>query len=191
MRRVRRTGASEKVWDFSELAARPSRLRSVLISVRELDRLLILHASMSKVLWVWGKKEVERQHHATQLENGNILLFDNGQRRRRSRVLEVDAARRRIVWQYTAPDFYTAIRGAVQKLPNGNVLATLSDSGHAVELTRDGDKVWEFWNPDVHKEQDRSERAIIYRLTRYSSDYLRRSPLGQTPTEAAGKGLQR
>ena len=52
-------------------------------------------------------------------------MFDNGRRRRWSRVLELDPAARRIVWEYgRAPEqrFFSAKRGGSQKLANGNVL---------------------------------------------------------------------
>ena len=43
------------------------------------------------------------------------------------------------------------LRRAVQKLANGNFLATLSDRGQVQEITRKGRVVWEFWNPQVKR----------------------------------------
>ena len=151
---------------------------SILLSVREIDRIVILDKNVEKVLWSWGKGELEGQHHATHLENGNILLFDNGVRRKQSRVLEMDPVSGKIVWSFAQKGFYTRLRGSAQKLPCGNVLAVESDSGHAVEISPDKKVVWEFWNPDV-RGKETPTRAVIYRMMRYPLDYLDQGVLKQ------------
>lgn len=145
---------------------------SILLSMRELNRIAILDAELTTVLWVWGGPKLQGQHHATQLDNGNILVFDNGVERRSSRVIEVDPASREMVWTYSNPELFTRLRGAAQMLPNGNVLVTESDSGHAIEVTRDRKIVWEFWNPEVRTDRGRTERDAIYRLLRYPPSYF-------------------
>jgi hypothetical protein len=144
---------------------------SILLSVRELNRIVIVDHSMTRLLWSWGVGELEEQHHATLLANGNIMVFDNGIRRKQSRVVELNPATKKIEWSFTQPNFYTRLRGAAQKLPNDNVLITESDKGHAFEITPTGKIVWEFWNPDVIDEEPPT-RAIIYRMTRYEKNYL-------------------
>ncbi|MEM9190500.1 MAG: arylsulfotransferase family protein [Myxococcota bacterium] len=145
-------------------------LGSILLSVRELNRLFVLDPALEEVLWTFGEGELQGQHDATQLEGGTILVFDNGVRRNQSRVLEIDPVRREIVWTYEHPDLFTQLRGGAQKLPNGNVLITESDSGHALEVNLAGEVVWEFWNPDLRGSPP--ERAVIYRLNRYSPSFL-------------------
>ena len=93
------------------------------------------------------------QHDPDLLPNGNILLFDNfghygpgGA----SRILEFDPVSLEIVWRYDGTDeqpFWTNVRGAQQRLPNGNTLITESESGRLVEVTASGEIVWEFVNP--------------------------------------------
>lgn len=144
---------------------------SLLFSCRELSRVIITNASLTKVLWVWGKDELEEQHHATQLSNGHLMIFDNGIYRRQSRVLEVDAKKRKIAWSYSNSRLFTKLRGSAQRLPNGNVLITESDSGHVLEVTRAGETVWEFWNPFLRKVSGRTERDSIYRFMRYPTAY--------------------
>jgi hypothetical protein len=146
---------------------------SILLSVRELSRVVILDPKLERVIWSWGEGELQEQHHASLLDNGNILVFDNGTRRKKSRVIELDPRAGKIVWTYSAPGFYTRLRGAAQKLPNGNVLATESDSGHVIEVTPKGRIVWEFWNPIV-RGRENPERDAIYRMRRYPRDYLLR-----------------
>ena len=73
------------------------------------------------------------QHTASQLANGNILLFDNGAKRpdaeggEYSRALELrldDAAGTAVkVWEYRAdPDIYAPIASSAYRLNNGNTL---------------------------------------------------------------------
>jgi outer membrane protein assembly factor BamB len=102
------------------------------------------------------------------LENGNILIFDNGRRRKYSRVIEFDPRVGKIVWQYKADppgEFFSSTRGSAQRLANGNTLITESDKGRAFEVTPAGAVVWEFWSTDRRAEN--KERGAIYRMNRY------------------------
>jgi len=150
---------------------------SVLLSFRNADRVAILSPELDEVLWAWGQGELDAQHDATQLGNGNVLLFDNGMLRGTSRVVEVDPRTDEIAWSYGPDDLFTRLRGGAQELPSGNILITESDRGHVVEVTREGEQVWEYWNPDVRGEGDDAERGIIYRMNRFPSSFFR--PLGQ------------
>lgn len=151
---------------------------SVLLSVREIDRIVLLNPKMTAVLWSWRGPakgdSLEGQHDASLLANGNISVFDNGVRRKRSRLLEIDPRSGKIAWRYSAPGFFSRLRGAMQRLPNGNTLATLSDSGQAVEITTDHKVVWQYWHPDVRQVDGRQTRAVIYRARRYPPGYLHR-----------------
>jgi len=153
---------------------------SVLLSFRNISRVAILSAALDEVLWVWGRGELQGQHDATQLENGRLLIFDNGSRRNASRAIEVDATTNEIGWTYEADDFFTELRGGAQRLPNGNTLITESDRGRAAEVTTAGEVVWEFWNPDVRNTAEGPERGVIYRLNRFPASAFPRLAQGQT-----------
>ncbi len=154
---------------------------SVLLSFRNLSRVAILSPDLSEVLWVWGRGELQGQHDATQLESGRLLIFDNGNRRHASRVIEVDPRTDEIGWTYQADDFYTELRGGAQRLPNGNTLITESDRGRSFEVTATGEIVWEFWNPDIRHVRGETERGVIYRLNRFdASVFPRLVAQGQT-----------
>ena len=144
---------------------------SILLSVREINRIVILDNRMDNLLWSWGEGELEGQHHATLIDNGNITIFDNGVRREQSRVTEMNPTSGDIVWTYASDDFYSRLRGSVQKLPNGNYLVTESDTGHVFEITKTKEQVWEFWNPDVIRSKPPT-RGVIYRMMAYPADYL-------------------
>jgi hypothetical protein len=105
---------------------------------------------------------------ATLLDDGHILVLDNGVRRRASRVLEMDPAGGQIVWSYgeeAQQSFLTKERGCSQQLGNGNTLICDSQRGRVFEVTPAGETVWEFWNPELRGES----RRRLYRFERLPS----------------------
>ena len=139
----------------------------MLVSFRGLDLIGIVNIEQEKLVWKWGPGSLSEQHHPTMLQTDNILIFDNGVSKKRSRILEINPFLKKIVWEYQsvpADKFYSHRRGSSQRLPNGNTLITESDSGHVFEVSKTGKIVWEFYNPQMKKE--RKERAAIYRMMR-------------------------
>ena len=146
---------------------------SLLLSVRNLDLLVIIDPEGKGVLWSWGPGEIIRQHHATLLPNGNILLFDNRDGENWSRVLEIDPVTKQVVWEYRGTEedpFYSYSRGSSQKLANGNVLIAESNRGRAFEVTPAGEIVWEYRNPEVSL--SKMKRGTFYRMTRIPPGFL-------------------
>jgi hypothetical protein len=140
----------------------------ILISIRNLNVVAILDAEAKRFLWIWGPSNVTFQHHPVLLDDGHILLFDNGTEQ--SRVLEIDPLTYRIVWSYGPVEgFFSPTRGGNQRLPNGNTLITESDTGWVFEVTPEGRTVWRFANPDT-REGDR--RDAIWRMTRFDPSAL-------------------
>jgi hypothetical protein len=136
---------------------------NLLLSMKNLNAVAIVDGASLDVLWLWGPTNVTLQHHPTILESGNLLLFDNGVAR--SQIVEVDPRTNAVTWRYAPAqdEFFSAIRGACQRLPNGNTLITLSLPGYALEVTASGRTVWSFANPSVSEE---GFRDGIYRMTR-------------------------
>ena len=146
------------------LASRDPLYRSsnVLVSLRTQDVILVIDTEREEVVWSWGQDQMSGPHDATVLDDGNFLVFDNGLGRGWSRVIELDPLERRIVWEYRAPEgFFTATRGAAQRLANGNTLVTDSEAGRAFEVTPDGEIVWDHRNPNRDQSGDRS---IVVRM---------------------------
>lgn len=138
---------------------------NVLLGLRNANTAAILDASTWQPVWHWGEGELDLPHMPTLLPSGNLLVFDNGTRRRWTRVVEFDPGEERIAWQYPEsprPGFFSEWRGSNQRLPNGNTLICLSEQGHVVEVDPDGELVWEFWNPDIQAQG----RKRIYRFER-------------------------
>ncbi len=141
----------------------------LLICWRNLNTIAVVDRKARRVRWHWGDGDIEWPHHPTLLDNGNLLIFDNGSVRGWSRVIELDPVDRTIVWEYRGDppeSFYSSSRGSAQRLPNGNTLVTDSMPGRVFEVTPDGDIVWEFFEPRTRKKWLRTERATIYRMIR-------------------------
>jgi len=147
---------------------------NVLVCSRHQDRVFIVNWQTKKIVWAWGVGEVSGPHDAQVLENGHILIFDNGLNRepKYSRVIELDPLTNKIVWQYKADppeDFFTVSRGSNQRLPNGNTLIANSDHGEAFEVTSHGRVVWRFLNPNRDKQ---GKRGTIVRIRRYERAFI-------------------
>jgi hypothetical protein len=138
----------------------------LLVSLRQLNLIAFVDIEQNVVRWQWGQDALWHQHDPSLLSNGNLLLFDNRTRRESSRVIEIDPRTRKIVWSYHPKkrgEFFSKLRGASQRLPNGNTLITVSDRGRVLEVSPSGEIVWEFWNEiDARGHL----RRAIYRMMR-------------------------
>jgi len=149
---------------------------NALITSRNQNAVFIVNWKTEELLWAWGQGEILGPHGGTVLDNGRILIFDNGLGRQWSRVLEIDPLTEEILWEYKAPeptDFYSSDRGAVQRLENGNTLITESMRGNVFEITPDNEIVWEFVNPNTNEE---GVAATINRMNRYSKEFIESLP---------------
>ncbi|MFT3720925.1 aryl-sulfate sulfotransferase [Pseudorhodoferax sp.] len=128
---------------------------------------------------------VSHQHAPVPLDNGHILVFDNGNFRAGahvaySRVLEIDPRDgNRIVWQYADEVvnlFYSPFMGNAQRLPNGNTHITESSTGRLFEVTPQGEVVWEYVIPWFAEYPDEAARKTgpgrlnsVFQTLRYSA----------------------
>ncbi len=163
-----------------------------LVCMREIDRIAIVDLATQRVEWVWGAGELDGPHQPSVTPDGRILIFDNGRRRRASRIVEVDPADGSITWQYGTGDgeaFFSKNRGGVQRLANGNVLVADSNEGRAFEVTRDRKIVWEYYN-EPRTVEGGVKRDAIYRITRIPTGIVeplleRHGGAGSTPASEA------
>ena len=148
---------------------------NLLLSFRQTSTIIIIEKTTGDVIWRFGPGEFSHQHNPTQLENGNFLVFDNGEHRIRgsshSRVVELNPETSEIVWQYRGDPplslFSTGISGA-QRLPNNNTLICDGRTGRLVEVTTDGEIVWEFMNPESFPWRGDQRNRTIFRAHRYA-----------------------
>jgi hypothetical protein len=152
----------------------------ILICFRNLDLIAVLDAKTREIRWEHdGTVSWEQPHEPTLLDNDNVLIFDNGATRKYSRIVEFDPISQHTVWSYEAnprDGFFTAARGSIQRFPNGNTLITESDTGRVFEVTREGDIVWEWYNPKFssNRRNRRDKRAIVYRMKRLELAFVDR-----------------
>jgi outer membrane protein assembly factor BamB len=144
---------------------------NMLVCFRNVNQIAVLAGDTGDVLWVWGEGELEWPHHPTVVPSGNILIFDNGTRRKYSRVIELNPLTEEIEWQYVGDppgSFFTPEKGSCQRLPNGNTLICEGDMGRCFEVTASGEIVWEWYNPAFMGRH----RVQIYRMTRLAPDLV-------------------
>ena len=162
-----------------------------LVSHRTISTIAIISRDTGEMLWELGAPPLSHQHAPYMLENGNILVFDNGTHRvdhylSFSRVLEIEPETKSVVWSYQDPllvDFFSPLTANAQRLPNGNTLITEATFGRIFEVTMHGETVWEYVNPffvkpvhnDALPETNRLFRSYKYAahdVTRWSQGTL-------------------
>ena len=150
---------------------------NVLISLRQLDVLLIIDRDIADVVWEYMgdyKGGLSGQHDSHMIEKGipgegNIIVFDNGASPYKnlahagcSYILEIDPVTKKEVWVYDDGEwFHSNFTSAAQRLRNGNTLIAEAWHGRIFEVTPEKETVWEYVVP-----RGRANRAY-----RYSHDY--------------------
>jgi outer membrane protein assembly factor BamB len=135
----------------------------------------IIDKASGKIQWQIGDDVLAQQHDPSMLDNGNVLIYDNGSHSRHSplpasRVIEVDTATNEIVWQYqdSPPfNFFSAYISGARRLPNGNTLITEGQVGRIFQVTPDGDMVWEYINPHFAANEQGFMVNSVFRSTHY------------------------
>jgi hypothetical protein len=113
------------------------------------------------------------------LDNGNILVFDNGPHRQGeiqsySRVLEVNPKTNEIEWEYKSnpsSEFFGSFQSGAQRLPNGNTMICEGPSGRIFEVTAEKELVWDFISPFYYPYVILGHSNVVFRAYRYGPDY--------------------
>lgn len=177
--RVRQRGAASRLWvdwtHANSISIGPE--GNTLISLRHLNQVVSISPDWQSVQWRLGGPgsdftfknpgdQFYHQHSAIQLENGNILVFDNGNQRPRdeggeySRALELDldfvTMTAKKDWEFRPdPDVYAVAKSNAERLPNGNTLlgfgSPATEPLRTYEADRGGNQVWfhTFWSPTL------------------------------------------
>lgn len=145
---------------------------NILVSFRNLDIIAIIDPDKDAIVWCYGLGILDGQHQPTMLDNGNILVFDNGTCRGYSIVREINPLTGETVWEYMDKEnFFSPFRSGAQRLSNGNTLVCEDTTGHIFEVTPDKEIVWDFYNPFVGQGSEHIGKNV-YRVTRYSPSYV-------------------
>lgn len=140
-----------------------------IVSSRGMAQILKIDRGSGDVIWKLGGAQNDftfvndpyaglcGQHTASILENGHLLIFDNGQycypdmpeRGNLTRIVEYaideDEMTAELVWSYSRDNTYTGSQGSAQRLPNGNTLIGwgLGTDVMVTEVTPDKEIVFE------------------------------------------------
>jgi len=145
----------------------------IYLSNRNLDEVTKINKETGDIVWRMGGSHCKNnqftfinddfgddfgfshQHSIHILDNGNLLLFDNGNLRQNfySRAVEYEIDEEHMtatkVWESRhTPDLQTAAMGNVQRLPNGNTLINWS-FGNITEVRPDGSLALEITHDDT------------------------------------------
>ncbi len=159
---------------------------AILVSMRSLDRVIMIRKKDGQIIWRSPEKMLNTQHDPSFLENGNILIFDNGFTREPnpfphfgSRIVEIDPRNNQIVWSLDAGSgvidkisFFSPIVGGAQRLPNGNTLITDGTRGHLFEVTKDKKLVWDMLSPYYTKQTGLFPNNFLFKTRRYSESEI-------------------
>lgn len=159
---------------------------ALLLSMRSQSTVFIVRIEDGQIIWRSPKGMVNVQHDPTLLDNGNILVFDNGLTRIPnphplfgSRVLEINPKTNQIDWQFNGGKsviekvrFLAPITSGAQRLKNGNTLITDGPKGHIFEVTKDGELVWDLINPYFAKSNSPWPVNFLFKVRRYSEDEI-------------------
>ncbi len=144
----------------------PAPSGGVLTALKHLDRIVMLRDDFSAIAWVAGpspkddfrvsgKARFSHPHSPRMRDSTSLVMFDNGFRTRRSRILELrlDRAARKadFAWEWFPPrKLYSGNRSSVAILPNTNVLAYFvapKVDGRSEDRDREHDYLYEVAYP--------------------------------------------
>ena len=101
----------------------------VLVSFRNISTVALIDKITGKFIWEIGPDILAQQHDPSLLDNGNVLIYDNGVHRLDepmpfSRIIEVNPNTMNIEWEYFDKpkfNFFSPYISGVQKLPKKKV----------------------------------------------------------------------
>ena len=145
----------------------------LILSFNSLSTMVIVDRKSGDVKWRLDPSITQTNHNPTWQPDGKILLFDNGNRRGWSRVIEVDPATQAITWEYRGSpreSFLSASISSAQRLPNGNTFICEGRPGRLFEVTPDCEIVWEYINPFEFDHLGQPRNRSVFRAYRYAAD---------------------
>lgn len=174
-----------------------TRKPAYLISINNLDALVMVERESGKIIWRWGDKYLGGQHSLALTNRGTIVTFDTGKYRNHfktsrnttpfgytisySQIVEVNidppSLRQTFVpgpQQPVRSIFYSPINGSVQALPNGNILVSAGIRGRIFEVDLKNRKVvWDYVSPfgPVPAEWPSIVENSVFSAYRYPPDY--------------------
>jgi outer membrane protein assembly factor BamB len=151
----------------------------VMVSFRNISTVVRIDRATGDIVWKLRPPLLAQQHDPNMLDNGNVLIFNNGSRRANmplifSSVIEVEPESGKVVWEYRDPSsmlsFFSSYISGVQRLPNSNTLICEGLTGRIFEVTPMCEVVWEYINPHYYRAQVFGESNAVFRAFRYGTE---------------------
>jgi len=155
---------------------------NLVLSMAKSNTVAIINRNTGSVTWQWGEGALAHQHCASILDNGNILIFNNGFHPYGfawgySKIMEINPKSNKVVWTYgggeDTTEFYSATMASCQRLPNGNTLICEGTTGRIFEVDPHLKMVWEFSNnlPLYAPYPAQTRSHMVCSAYRYGHDY--------------------
>lgn len=167
------TGDGDYNWTHTNAAIYNEADNSVYLSCRHLNRIVCIDYDTKDINYMMGftspSGEVDFgdnlfsfQHSPQMLPNGNMIVYDNGNRRDHvdqtnetgvTKAIEIAFSggerptNASIVWEYTLPD-YNSFVGDADRLSNGNTLVVSGVQGEVIEVDSAAQEVWRISTDD-------------------------------------------
>ena len=161
------------------------------ISARHTNQIIKINRFNGQIMWRFGGSNdnfnlsgntiISHPHHATILNNGNLLLFDNGVTKnpKQTRIVEFDidenSFKATIVKEYSETGRYSDIMGSVQKLNNthyfigwgGNITSQINaNKSDITEIDANGNITL-----DINFSNNLNSFTYSYRALKYKINY--------------------
>ena len=163
----------------------------LVVSFRQTDTVGIVDKVTGEFRWKWGPGDISHQHNPTMLDNGRVLIFDNGPHKpgfSHSRIIEIDPGSNEVAWEYKGDppiSFYSYHISGSERQPNGNTLICEGAPGRVFEVTPGKEIVWEYINPFVA----RSGVGVGGSVSGYANSVFRAHRYGYDHPALEGKDL--
>lgn len=150
----------------------------VMVSFRNISTVARIDRQTGDFVWKLGWGLLAQQHDPSLLPNGNVLIFNNGTRRRGplvcSSVIEVKPEKAELVWEYRDASaqlsFFSSYISGAQRLPNGNTLICEGLTGRIFEVTPQREIVWEYVSPYFFEAPVFGVNNAVFRAFRYGPE---------------------
>jgi len=151
----------------------------VMVSFRNPSVVARVDRKTGGFVWKITRPTLSVQHDPSLLENGNVLVYNNGSRREDiplifSSVLEIEPSSGKVVWEYRDTSamlsFFSSYISGAQRLPNGNTLITEGLPGRIFEVTPEREIVWEYINPHYFTVPVFGMNGAVFRSRRYRKE---------------------
>lgn len=149
----------------------------IFMTVNAFDQIWVIDHDSGDIVYSFGENLFNAIHHPNLLDNGNIMVFENGDRGSEnpySTIYEIKLPEDfsseddiEVVWSFRHPDLFSGYISGATRLPNGNTLIAEGDFGFW-EINKDKEIVWQYHYNALYPEKARF--GIAWRPYRYTED---------------------